>query len=163
MSGSIISGTQLLTRKVKLPVPATQKVVLVGGCFDVIHYGHLLYLKNAKAQGDVLVVALENDAFIRTHKKRVPFHTQKQRAEMLLGLRSVDYVVLLPTMDSDNKYRKLIGCISPQVIAVTSGDLLIEKKRKHAQSVGAKLTIVNKLIQGLSSSTITTYARILHD
>lgn len=163
MHHQTISGSFLLSGKTKLPVARSQKLVLVGGCFDIIHYGHLMYLKNAKGLGDVLVVALENDSFIREHKGRAPFHTQKQRAEMLLNLRTVDFVVLLPTMGSDEKYQALVEHIQPQVIAVTAGDALIHKKRTYAKMVGARLAIVNKIISGLSSSTITTYARIVHD
>jgi hypothetical protein len=71
--------------------------------------------------------------------------------------------VLLPTMGSDEQYQSLVERIQPQVIAVTAGDALIHKKRTYAKMVGARLAIVNKIISGLSSSTITTYARIVHD
>ncbi|MBP6994054.1 adenylyltransferase/cytidyltransferase family protein [Candidatus Woesebacteria bacterium] len=163
MQPNVVSGSKILNGECTLPVDTTATVVLVGGCFDVIHYGHLMYLKNAKAQGDVLVVALENDQFIRTHKGRAPFHTQKQRAEMLLNLKSVDFVILLPTMKSDDQYRKLVTRIKPAIIAVTAGDAQADKKKNHAKAVKAKFSTVNSIIKGLSSSTITTYARILHD
>lgn len=108
-------------------------------------------------------MALENDQFIRTDKGRVPFHTQKQRAEMLLNLRSVDFVILLPTMQSDERYRELVMRVKPTIIAVTACDAQVDKKRNHAKAVNAKFKMVNSIIRGLSSSTITTYARILHD
>ena len=46
-----------------------KKIVLVGGCFDLIHYGHLKFLEAAKEQGDFLIVALESDEFIKKHKR----------------------------------------------------------------------------------------------
>lgn len=163
MIDRMISGAKLLAKKTQIPVAKPKRIVLVGGCFDVMHYGHLQYLKNAKKQGDVLVVALENDSFILAHKGRSPFHSQKQRAEMLLSLTCVDYVILLPTMRADETYRALVDCVSPNVIAVTAGDPQSDKKAAYAKAVGAQFKIVNRIIEGLSSSTITTYARIVHD
>jgi FAD synthetase len=163
VDGFILSGSALFKGSVKLPVTKSRRIVLVGGCFDVIHHGHLSFLKKAKEEGDVLIVALENDEFIRKQKKRNPFHTQSQRADMLSSFRAVDGVISLPTMDSDECYKRLVETVKPSVVAVTQGDLFIVQKRTYAQSVGAKVKIVCKLIEGLSSSTITDYARILHD
>jgi rfaE bifunctional protein nucleotidyltransferase chain/domain len=71
-----------------------QTVVFTNGCFDVLHAGHVGYLAWARAQGDALIVGLNDDASVRGLKGParpiVPF---EQRAEMLLGLRSVDAVV----------------------------------------------------------------------
>lgn len=163
MTQQILPGRDILAGKLQIPHTPSQRVVLVGGCFDILHFGHITYLNNAKAEGDVLVVALENDAFIRTKKKRTPFHTQRQRAQLLTNLKSVDFVLLLPTMRTHEAYRILVERVKPHVIAVTAGDPLGEKKKLFAEALGAKYIVVNKLIAGLSSSTISTYARILHD
>ncbi len=58
------------------------KIVLVGGCFDVLHYGHLEFLHEAKKQGKYLIVALEPDETIIKYKKRKPIHNQLQRAKI---------------------------------------------------------------------------------
>ena len=60
------------------------KKVLVGGCFDFIHFGHISFLKQAKASGDYLIVALESDENVRLAKGDArPIHTQEQRKQKL--------------------------------------------------------------------------------
>ena len=59
------------------------KKVLVGGCFDLIHYGHIVFLKEARKQGDYLIVALESDDNVKKYKgENRPVHKQSERAEM---------------------------------------------------------------------------------
>ena len=100
-----------------------KKIVLVGGCFDILHYGHIYFLKRAKKLGDMLVVALESDENTRKLKgPKRPIHTQKQRAEMLKSLRFVDKVITLPPMKSDLDYKKLVHRVNPDIIAITDGD-----------------------------------------
>ena len=72
-----------------------KKTVLVGGCFDILHYGHVRFLSQAKAKGEVLMVALESDEFIRRIKKKKPIHTQEQRAEILAHLDLVDMIIFI--------------------------------------------------------------------
>ncbi len=125
-------------------VPA--KVVLVGGAFDILHYGHIHFLKKAKALGDYLVVALESDKNIKRLKgEKRPIHGQNQRREMLESLHFVDQVIILADEMKDEDYNKLVSVISPEVIAVTSGDPVIEKKRKQAESIGASLIEIPKI------------------
>ena len=82
------------------------KVVLVGGCFDVLHFGHIEFLKHAKEQGTFLVVALESDENVKRRKGDLrPIHTQEQRKGMLQALSFVDEVIMLPTMTHDNEYQ----------------------------------------------------------
>ena len=109
------------------------------------------------------MVALESDDFIRTVKEREPFHSQLQRAEILLNIRSVDAVIVLPFMKTDEEYRLLVKHTQPSVIAVTKGDIHLSKKRLYAQEVGAKLCVVSGLLKGFSSSAIRTYAHIMRD
>ena len=79
--------------------------VLAGGCFDVLHPGHIVFLEKAKKAGDYLVVLLESDKKIRKLKgKGRPVHSQKERAEILSALKSVDSVVCLPYMENDFKW-----------------------------------------------------------
>lgn len=122
------------------------KIVLVGGCFDLLHYGHIQFLKTARSLGDKLVVALESDENVRRMKGDTrPVHTQKQRKAMLESLTFVDEVVALPVMTMDKEYAQLVQKINPAVIAVTEGDKIIEKKREHANVIGATVVIIPKI------------------
>ena len=108
-AASIVSA-----RKFKMSLPARKRIVLVGGCFDILHIGHVRFLSEAKRMGDYLVVLLEGDRKLKKLKggKR-PIFIQKERAEMLSALGSVDLIVLLPTMDTDRSYLNLIRRIKP--------------------------------------------------
>jgi len=120
--------------------------VLVGGCFDIIHYGHIHFLKKAKALGDYLIVALESDKNIKRLKgEKRPIHGQNQRREMLESLHFVDQVIVLADEMKDKDYWKLVKVVNPQVIAVTAGDPIIEKKRKQAQEIGATLIEIPRI------------------
>ena len=118
-----------------------KKIVLVGGCFDLLHYGHITFLKQAKKYGDSLVVALESDEFILIRKKRKPVHTQKQRAEILAELRVVDTIICLPLFTTDSEYYELVQEIQPAVIVVTEGDKQLDNKKKQAGLVEARLEV----------------------
>lgn len=132
---------------------ATHKV-LVGGCFDLLHYGHLNFLKSAKNQGECLIIALESDESIKASKGRPPIHTQQQRAEILAELECVDHILLLPPLNGYEDYSNLVQELNPEILAVTQGDPQTENKQKQADLIGASLVIVNNLLDGLSSSII---------
>ncbi|OGK10734.1 hypothetical protein A2767_07000 [Candidatus Roizmanbacteria bacterium RIFCSPHIGHO2_01_FULL_35_10] len=136
------------------PKISAKKTVLVGGCFDLLHYGHLTFLKNAKKTGDFLIVALESDEFIKEHKDRSSIHNQEQRAEILASLDFVDLIIKIPLFKSDTEYSNLVKIIKPKVIAITAGDNQIDNKKKQANMFGAKLKIVSHLIKGFSSGQI---------
>jgi len=99
------------------------KVVLVGGCFDILHYGHISFLEKAKSLGDCLIVALESDENVKKLKgPGRPIHNQNQRKKMLESLRFVNKVIALPPMKSDSDYEKLVRKVNPDIIAITQGD-----------------------------------------
>jgi FAD synthetase len=120
------------------------KIVLTGGCFDILHLGHVRFLSEAKGMGDYLVVLLESDKKVKELKgENRPVFVQKERAEMLSALRSVDLIVLLPMIKNDIDYLDLVMKIKPDIIAVTENDPLIEKKRSQAKEGGGELKIIS--------------------
>jgi len=122
------------------------KVVLVGGCFDILHYGHISFLKKAKKLGDYLIVALESDANTKKLKgPSRPIHNQRQRKEILESLNFIDQVIELPDVMKDEDYSRLVETISPDILAVTEGDPMIEKKSAHAKKIGAKVVKIAKV------------------
>ena len=137
-----------------IPPIFSKKTVLVGGCFDLLHYGHLTFLKKAKKEGDFLIVALESDEFIKDHKDRVSIHSQDQRAEILASLVFVDLVIKLPIFRSDIEYSSFVKKIKPSIIAITKGDKQLDNKKKQAQEVGAKVVTVSDLIRDFSTKEI---------
>src|SRR5918911_5615348 len=76
-------------------LPPDQRVVLTNGVFDLLHVGHLRYLRAARALGDLLVVGLNDDASVaRLKGPGRPLVPQDERAELLAALEPVDYVAL---------------------------------------------------------------------
>jgi rfaE bifunctional protein nucleotidyltransferase chain/domain len=72
-----------------------KRVVFANGCFDVLHVGHIRYLEEAKALGNILIVALNSDASVERLKgKGRPVLDENARAKLLSGLECVDYVIL---------------------------------------------------------------------
>lgn len=91
-----------------------EKITLTNGCFDVLHVGHIRYLRAARDLGGKVIVAVNSDASVRTLKgngrPRVP---DKERAEILAALSDVDAVVIFDSPD----VRELIRLIRPDVHA----------------------------------------------
>ncbi len=100
-----------------------KKIVFTNGCFDLIHTGHTRYLAKAKSFGDVLVVAVNSDASVRTIKgEKRPINSEADRMETLAALESVDYVTLFNEPDP---YRIILE-LQPDVL-VKGGDWPVEK------------------------------------
>ena len=130
------------------------RIVLTGGCFDILHIGHVRFLSEAKKTGDYLIVLLENDKNVKKLKgENRPVFIQKERAEMLAALGNVDLVVLLPAMRNDGDYLSLIRIIKPDAIVVTENDPNIEKKRGQARKIRGELEVV-PFIKTLSTSKL---------
>ena len=132
-----------------------KKIVLVGGCFDVIHLGHTTFLEKAKNKGDILIVLLESDENIKKNKgNNRPINNQENRAILLTKFKMVDYVINLPKVINDNEYLEIVKEIKPTIIAVSENDQNLINKKKQAKLVGAKLIKVTNLIPHQSSSRI---------
>ena len=109
-----VSSIDELARHVSARRKAGQKVVLTNGCFDLLHIGHLSYLKEAAREGDCLIVAINSDESVRRLNKGPdrPIFDQQYRAEMLAGLEAVDYVVVF----GEETPHALLRALRPDVL-----------------------------------------------
>jgi len=131
------------------------KKILVGGCFDILHYGHIQFLKAAKTVGDYLIVLLESDAKVNKLKgENRPIHTQKERAEILRSLRMVDEVVELSDISTSKEYFDVVQKIKPDIIAITEGDPKTKQKEIQAQKIQAEVKVVLKRLHYYSTKRI---------
>ncbi|MDA8214863.1 MAG: D-glycero-beta-D-manno-heptose 1-phosphate adenylyltransferase [Nitrospiraceae bacterium] len=94
-----------------------KKIVFTNGCFDIIHIGHVRYLKEAKRLGDVLIIGLNSDSSVKRLKPKRPINPESHRAEVLSSLEMVDYVTIF---NEDTPY-ELIKHLMPDVL-VKGGD-----------------------------------------
>jgi rfaE bifunctional protein nucleotidyltransferase chain/domain len=131
------------------------RVVLTNGVFDLLHVGHLRYLRQARTEGDLLVVGVNADASVRALKPGRPLVPESERAELVAALRPVDYVVIFaePTADS------LLQAVRPDVY-VKGGDYTAANLPEAAtvREVGARLVIV-PLVPNRSSSALARALR----
>ena len=128
-----------------------EKVAFTNGCFDVLHAGHVKFLQFARSQGDLLVVGLNSDASVRRLKGRGrPILPESERATILAGLASVDYVVIF----EEETPGALINEIPPDILV--KGEDWREKGvvgRETVERRGGKVVLA-PLVEGLSTSSI---------
>jgi len=141
----ILSWDKLKKTVVRLKAK-NKKVVFTNGCFDIIHIGHVRYLKEAKGLGDVLIIGLNSDRSVSSIKPDRPINPQNHRAEVLSSLEMVDYVVLF---DEETPY-ELIKLIQPDVL-VKGGDW---KKGEIVGSDIARETYSLPFVEGVSTTGI---------
>jgi len=121
-----------------------RKIVFTNGCFDILHAGHVRYLKKARSLGDVLIVGLNSDRSVAGLKPGRPVNSEKNRAEVLAALGAVDYVVIFNERTPYN----LIRTVRPDLL-VKGGDW---KKEAIVGSDIAKETRSLPFVKGLSTS-----------
>ncbi len=112
-----------LTSRRKMSPRRPPRVVFTNGCFDILHVGHIRYLKDARALGNILVVGLNSDASVKRLKgEGRPVIQEDERAEVLASLGCVDYVVLF----DEETPELMIESLEPDVL-VKGGDWPVEK------------------------------------
>lgn len=142
-------------KKARLLRRSGKHIVLAGGCFDILHVGHIIFLENAKKEGDVLFVLLESDEAVEAIKgKNRPINIQKDRARVLASISAVDYIIPLPRRFNNKDYDELIVKICPHVLATTKGESLRYHKQRQAKLVGAKLIDVTNRLKDQSTTRL---------
>lgn len=123
-----------------------KKIVFTNGCFDILHIGHVRYLKDAAGLGDVLIVGLNSDSSISRIKPGRPLTPESERAEILSSLSVVDFITIF---DEETPY-ELIREVQPDIL-VKGSDWAIK------DIVGAdiaKEVHTIPLTEGISTSVI---------
>jgi D-beta-D-heptose 7-phosphate kinase/D-beta-D-heptose 1-phosphate adenosyltransferase len=156
-----LEGKEPVAKKIKLrdEIAAISKnlknegarIVFTNGCFDILHLGHVRYLREAKKLGDILIIGLNNDASVKALKgPDRPYVSEMERAEILASLECVDYVTLFHELRPDH----LIKMIKPH-IHVKGGDYKATElpERKLVESLGGRVVVIPP-IKGRSTTNI---------
>ncbi|WP_457622423.1 D-glycero-beta-D-manno-heptose 1-phosphate adenylyltransferase [Persephonella sp.] len=143
-------------KKIELWKKEGKKIVFTNGCFDIIHAGHIDYLKKAKELGDILVVGLNSDQSIKRIKGNDrPINTQEHRKIVLEALKPVDLVVIF----EEDTPERLIKEIKPDFL-VKGGDWKIENivGADFVKSYGGKVITID-FIYDISTTKIIQKVR----
>ncbi|MEK6815790.1 MAG: D-glycero-beta-D-manno-heptose 1-phosphate adenylyltransferase [Nitrospirota bacterium] len=133
-----------------------KRIVFTNGCFDILHAGHVRYLARARSMGDVLVIGLNSDESVRGIKGALrPINPERERAEVLAAMASVDYVALFDEPDP----AAIIREVQPDVL-VKGGDWPVESIVGADQVQARGGTVVSVPFE-VESSTTKIVDRIL--
>ena len=127
------------------------KVVFTSGVFDILHSGHVSYLQEAKALGDILVVGINSDESVRSLKGELrPIQEQGSRAEVLSALECVDYVFVF----SESNNQQNIKALQPDLY-VKAGDYDVKQlsSAKYVEEYGGAVKILS-FKDGHSSTSV---------
>jgi len=137
---------------------AGRRLVFTNGCFDLLHAGHVRYLRQARTLGDALAVGLNSDRSVRELKgEGRPVNPQDDRAEVLAALAAVDYVVIF----DGKRATEVLGTVRPHIYAKGGDytpDSLDAGERAALERAGARIEIL-PLVPGRSTTGILGRAR----
>jgi len=115
-------------------------VVFANGCFDLLHVGHVRYLKGARALGDLLIVAINSDAGVAKIKEPGrPLQMEQERVEIVTALECVDYVILFSTPTVDPLLKELKPDIHAKGTDYSRDSV---PERETVESYGGRVAIV---------------------
>jgi D-glycero-beta-D-manno-heptose 1-phosphate adenylyltransferase len=157
MSGKILSNEELFGERERLRA-AGKQLVFTNGCFDIMHVGHVRYLRAARERGDALAVAINSDASVRELKgEGRPIMPEAERAEVLAALEAVDYVTIFTELSP----RSLIAKLLPDLL-VKGGDYSPNEihGREEVEAAGGRVLSL-PFVEGASTSSIIEKIRKL--
>lgn len=150
-AGEKIISLEELTREIRYARQQGKTVVSTSGCFDILHAGHVTYLEEARAKGDLLVVLLNSDSSVRELKGSTrPIVPERERAVVVAGLESVDYVCIF----SDRTPCGIIDRVQPDIV-IKGGDYVGKwiPEMDSVAAYGGKVEYVN-VVDGCSTTNI---------
>jgi len=154
--GKILDDARSLVALVNAHRQAGRRVVFTNGCFDIVHRGHVTYLSQAKALGDVLIVGVNDDDSVRRLKGADrPVNALEDRAQVLAGLSSVDHVIAF----AEDTPEALIRLIGPDIVA-KGGDYSDETLPEAAlvRALGGEVRFLPYL-EGASTTGLIAHIR----
>lgn len=147
-----------LSKIVSLHKNEGKSIIFTNGCFDIIHVGHVRYLKEAKSKGDILILAVNGDQSIKRLKgKSRPINRLEYRLEVLSGLSSIDYLI---SFDEDTP-EELLKIIKPDIL-VKGGDYIDSSHivgKDIVESYGGSVCLLSQ-VKGISTSAIIEKSKV---
>ncbi|WP_067014482.1 bifunctional D-glycero-beta-D-manno-heptose-7-phosphate kinase/D-glycero-beta-D-manno-heptose 1-phosphate adenylyltransferase HldE [Marinomonas spartinae] len=146
-----------LLKQIKLAQLSGEKVVFTNGCFDILHPGHVAYIKQAKALGDRLIVAVNTDASVKRLKgDKRPINNLEHRMAVLEGVGAIDWV----TWFDEDTPQRIIEQLTPDVL-VKGGDYTIDTivGAQHVLDHGGEVKVLT-FVDGYSTTSIIEKANL---
>jgi D-beta-D-heptose 7-phosphate kinase/D-beta-D-heptose 1-phosphate adenosyltransferase len=124
-----------------------QKVVLGGGAFDILHQGHIDYLRDIRKLGDILVIAVKSDAEIKSYKEAGrPIQNEDVRAAIVDAIRYVDYVLIAPEPEGQEFPRMAVArALKPDILVSISDKWRAYEATLKAQGTALKILPIEKV------------------
>jgi len=146
-----ILNRQILKEKLDALRKDGKKIAFTNGCFDILHVGHVRYLREAKKTADVLVLALNSDSSVRSIKgEKRPLVSEEERAEILAALEFIDFVTIFEELTP----QELIVYLKPDVL-IKGGDWPEDKVvgRDDVKKWGGRVVLIPE-VKGKSTTNI---------
>jgi rfaE bifunctional protein nucleotidyltransferase chain/domain len=150
---------EVLQKKLEELRKKGNKIAFTNGCFDILHVGHIRYLREAKKTADVLVLALNSDSSVRSIKgEKRPLVTEHERAEIIAALEFIDFV----TIFEESTPLELINYLKPDIL-IKGGDWLEENVvgREEVMKWGGRVAIIPE-VEGKSTTNVVEKIKNLY-